>query len=227
MSELPFVLLDVETTGLSPKTDRVVEIAWMEIDADLNIVDRDMSLIDPERSIPAHVSAVHGITDRMVVGAPTLADYFNILLDGAFRNPICLIAQNSQFDYSFIKPHLHADTIQMCTLKLARRLYPDAENHKLGTLAYMFGLVNETTRLHSADGDLSILLGLVKRMCEDAQTDLHGLLALANEPAVITKMPFGKHKGVALKALPASYVHWLLHKTDNLDADLRAALENL
>lgn len=228
MTDLPFVILDTETTGLSPKTDRVVEVAWIEIDNDFEIVDRDMSLIDPEKPIPPHLSAVHGITDRMVAGAPTLRDYFEVLMNDAFaQRPICLCCHNSQFDYGFIEPYLHPDTIQLCTLKLARRLYPNAENHKLGTLAYMFDLIDSSTRLHSAEGDLSVMVGLLKQMCHDANTDLAGLLTLANEPQVITHIGFGKHRGTALKDLPANYINWLLTKADNLDADLRAAIEAL
>lgn len=223
----PILLLDVETTGVSHKTDAVVEVAWIEVNSDLEIIDRDMSLIDPQRPIPSSAAAIHGITDRMVAGAPTLSEYFEDILQGVMRRePVTFVAHCAAFDWGFTSKHFHPDSRQICTLKLARRLYQDAANHKLGTLAYEFDLIDPSLRLHSAESDLTVLLGLLKRMVEDTGLDIDGLHALSLAPNPNEKIGFGKHRGTKLKDLPKDYVHWLLTKAD-IDADLRAALNAL
>ena len=73
-----WLIADVETTGVRTE-DRVVEIAWIEVDNDLNIVDEVHSLIDPEMPIPAAASGVHHITDAMVADAPTISQFFEIV----------------------------------------------------------------------------------------------------------------------------------------------------
>lgn len=65
---------------------------------------------------------------------------------------------------------------------------------------------------------------MLGKMSEDFGYTLWDLFELANTPIQMTKIGFGKHKGTPLKDLPASYVSWLLNKTDNLDPDLRASL---
>jgi DNA polymerase-3 subunit epsilon len=81
----PIVFLDLETTGLSLTQDRVVEIAMLKVSTDGS---RQMKrrLINPEKPIPAEVSAIHGITDEMVKDAPTfkqLANEIRQYLEGA------------------------------------------------------------------------------------------------------------------------------------------------
>ena len=112
----------------------------------------------------------------------------------------------------------------LCTLKLARRLYPDAENHKQATLAAMLGVKVSREKAHSADGDLSVLLQILKRMSLDSECSLTELLHIQAIPRKIVTMPFGKHKGQKLSSLPASYVKWVLSEVKNLDEDLRIAL---
>ena len=217
------LLIDFETTGLS-KTAKACEVAWIEIDDDLNVVDSDMSLLDPQCQIEAGAAAIHGITNRMVAGAPTADEYFHDILNGALsKQPVLMVAHCAPFDWRFFEPYAHRDTKTMCTLALARRIYPDAENHKLGTLAYLFDFVDDDTRLHSAESDLNMLLKLVRRMSEDTGLDIYGLAELSWQPNPNQKIWFGKHRGTPLRELPKDYIHWLLTKAD-IDAELRAAL---
>jgi exodeoxyribonuclease X len=109
-------------------------------------------------------------------------------------------------------------------LKAARIIYPDAENHKQATLAAMLGIQVAREKAHSADGDLDVLMHLIKCLCRDADCDLDELLHIQNIPKKVTKIPFGKHKGKNLSDLPDDYVTWLLNKCDNLNPDLRASL---
>lgn len=218
-----YFLADCETTGVSP-SDRMVEVAWLLMDEDFKILDEGHSLINPERPIPAGASAVHGITLKDVEGAPTADEYFYDVLGNKLGSLDAIFtAHNAPFDMRYIGPYLPDSTPEMCTLRLARKLYPDVDNHKLGTLVYALELDVDKSRFHSADGDMIILMSLLGKMTEDFGYTLWDLFEAANTPIQMTKMTFGKHKGTPLKELPPSYVTWLL-KLDNLDPDLRASL---
>jgi exodeoxyribonuclease X len=222
-----YLLADTETTGVGT-SDRVVEVAWMVIDDAFNILDEGASLINPLMPIPAGASAVHGITNKDVVDAPTITQYFDDILGGKLGyGDFIFVAHNAQFDYRYLSPFLAEGTPQMCTLRLARKLYPDVDNHKLGTLVYALELEVDKDRFHSADVDMAVLMAMLGKMSEDFGYTLWDLFELANTPIQMTKMTFGKHKGTPLKDLPASYASWLLNKTDNLDPDLRASLTAL
>ena len=221
-----FFLVDTETTGVGA-TDAVCEVAWAQIDEDFNIIAQGSSLINPGKPIHYAASAVNGITDAMVADAPTLEEYMVMAGHPLFGDDVVFIAHNAAFDHRFLKNMLHDDTQLLCTLKVARRLYPDAANHKQGTLAAMLGIEVAREKAHSADGDIDVLLKLVKQMCIDAGCGLSELLQIQSIPLTITKIPFGKHKGTKLSDLPKSYVSWLLEKATNLDPDLRTALSAL
>ena len=217
-----WLLVDTETTGISAD-DKVCEMAYVEIDDAFNVIRSGNSLINP--GIPIHyaASSINGITDVMVKDAPTLEDY--MLSEGSpLRGEVTLIAHNLDFDFRFLKAYTDDSVGKLCTLKCARVLYPDAANHKQGTLAAMLGIQVAREKAHSADGDLDVLLQLLQCLCRDAGTDLYGLLEVQRRPRPISKMPFGKHKGVPLAELPNNYIFWLLNKAENLDADLRTAL---
>ncbi len=146
---------------------------------------------------------------------------------GAFmvrRQGVTWVTGNCAFDFRFLKPYMHKDSQTLCTLKVARVVYPDADNHKQATLAAMLGIQVEREKAHSADGDLDVLLQLLKCLCRDADCGIDQLLHIQNTPRNVTKISFGKHKGAKLVDLPKDYVHWLLNKCDNLSSDLRAAL---
>lgn len=217
-----WLLVDTETTGISAE-DKVCEMAYVEIDDAFNVIRSGNSLINPGIPINYAASAVNGITDVMVKDAPALEDY--MLSEGSpLRGEVTLIAHNLDFDFRFLKQYTDEGVGKLCTLKCARVLYPDAANHKQGTLAAMLGIHVAREKAHSADGDLDVLLQLLQCLCRDAGTDLYGLLEVQRRPRPIKVMPWGKHKGMKLADLPSSYVHWLLNKCENLDADLRTAL---
>ena len=217
-----WLLVDTETTGISAD-DKVCEMAYVEIDDTFNVIRSGNSLINPGIPINYAASAVNGITDVMVKYAPTLDDY--MLSEGSpLQGEVTLIAHNLDFDFRFLKQYADEGVGKLCTLKCARVLYPEAANHKQGTLAAMLGIQVAREKAHSADGDLDVLLQLLQCLCRDAGTDLYGLLEVQRRPRPIKVMPFGKWKGTKLEDLPADYVYWLTHKADNLDADLRNAL---
>lgn len=222
---LRILVADTETTG--PTTDdRVVEVAWVEIDEELQVLDRQHSLIDPQRAISASASGVHGITAADVADAPTMDEFFGIILGGRYFAPddeVLLVAHNAPFDKRYLAPHMPIKN-ELCTLRLARRLWPNVENHKLATL--MFELQLTRGQSHSADGDVETCFDLLRKIVAVSGQSVRALAAQSLEPIWVETMPFGKHKGAPLKALPAGYIEWLL-TLDNLDRDMRYSLELL
>jgi len=217
-------ILDVESAGLQVPENGggVCDLAIMEIDIDCEILAQVESLIDPEMPISASASGIHHITDSDVVDAPTLAEFMD-LYSNPLMDAVVVIGHNVAFDIRFLKAHLPKSFEVLDTLKLARLTWPELENHKLQTIRYHFGL--DAGEAHRAMGDVMTTHSLIKLLCEVHNTDLAGLRDLSKKPLSLnTKMPFGKHKDMALGDLPMNYVRWLLNSTD-IDPDLRQALE--
>jgi DNA polymerase III epsilon subunit-like protein len=149
---------------------------------------------------------------------------------GAFlvrRQGVTWVTGNCAFDYRFLSPFLPEGTPQMCTLRLARRIYPNADNHKLATLVYALELDVGKDRFHSADGDMDTLFALLRKMSDDTGRSLYELFELANSPVEHITMPFGKHAGMPLKDVPPNYVKWFMAKAENPDQDLVRAFKKL
>ncbi len=146
-----YCVIDVETTGFSPAADRVVEIGCAEVEGD-QIVARWSTLVNPGRAIPAEATAVHGITDAMVARAPSLKpalEYARRLCRGRI-----VAAHSARFDLSFVGPWVAAEAL--CTMRLARTLFPEAPNHKNQTLRQFLDIddrAGESFSAHRALGD--------------------------------------------------------------------------
>ena len=222
------LVADTETTGQSRK-DKICELAFIQIDHDLNVVREWSSLIDPEYPISPGAMGVHGITQEAVADAPTMEEAMELILvpeQGEFDD-VFLICHNIPFDKRFLSPYWGI-THTLCTLKLAQRIYPDAPNHKLMTLRYHLDLEVDVgaKEAHGALADTQVLFALLKRQLKDADMDLYEAMGYHAKPELVTHMTFGKHKGKALADLPAPYVKWLF-TLDNLDEGLRMSLEKL
>lgn len=147
----PFAVLDLETTGLDPSNDRVIEIAVVTTDERGQVIDEWSTLVDPERD--AGPTDVHGITDAQLVGADifaTLAPELARRLDGTV-----LVAHNLAFDAAFLTTEQHRlspEAIEtealtagvvggLCTLELSRSLLSRPEDGwSLGALCALVGV---------------------------------------------------------------------------------------
>ncbi|MDO8446596.1 MAG: 3'-5' exonuclease [Deltaproteobacteria bacterium] len=131
------VVLDVETTGLSPsRGDRVIEVGAVAIE-DGEIISEFDTLIYIEKKIPWHAQRVHGITDAMLLGKPPSEEVFPELHQ--FISGSAIIAHNARFDIGFLKHEFHCIGVPFnpeyhCTLEMSRRLFPKLTNHKLETV---------------------------------------------------------------------------------------------
>jgi len=216
------LVADTETSGLS-KQDGICQLAFTEINPQLEVIASWNSLIDPECSISPSASGIHGITDDMVADAPTMAEAMELLVQqfGPF-NDVMICGHSVAFDARFLKPYWDI-TAQLCTLKVARRVVPDSPDHKLQTLKFFLGLGNSIEGAHSADADVADTLALLKYLIDRSGLDLFDMMGWHLRPEKVEVMPWGKHKGVALADLPASYRQWLLSLPD-IDDSLRWSL---
>jgi DNA polymerase III epsilon subunit-like protein len=156
-----YAVVDVETTGFSPVADRVVEVACALVDGN-RVVDRWGTLVNPGIAIPDRATAIHGITDEMVAGAPSLG---RALAEVRRRCAGRLLAAHyAQFDLSFLGG-LGVDAA-LCTMRLARAMVPEAPNHKNQTLRMFLGLDRVM------GGDLG-----AHRALDDATVSAHILIA--------------------------------------------------
>lgn len=210
-----YLILDTETTGLN---GAVCEIAWVTLDDDLNILDQHCTYVDPGRPIEPGAQAVHGITDDMVRGKPTLEEVATLLPKDGY-----MAAHNCAFDLRMIRS-AYEPAATLCTLAMARLYVKGTTNHKLETLQRELQLpVRES---HSALGDVLTVHDLLGHILPMTGRTLEGLFTLAKAPKLLHVMPFGKYRGVKFLNVPKDYRDWLMSKPD-LDKDLKYTLEKL
>jgi DNA polymerase III subunit epsilon len=142
LTQASFVVVDLETTGGSPVDDAITEIGAVRF-LGMERVGSFQSLVDPLRPIPAAITHLTGIGDRLVAGAPTLEEILPTFLE--FARGCVVVAHNASFDVGFLNASLlrleypTLPTPAVCTAKLARRLvWPDVPNVRLRTLATYF-----------------------------------------------------------------------------------------
>ncbi len=167
------VIIDFETTGLSAMLgDRATEVAAVVID-ETGIIDRFQSLMNGGRRIPPFVQNLTGISNAMIRQAPRAEEVMRQLLDFIAGRP--LVAHNAAFDHAFLGAELDrigesCPTGLLCSMKVARRVYPEAPNHRLETLIRHLRI--EATGQHHralADAEMTALLWL--RMEQKLQND--------------------------------------------------------
>jgi DNA polymerase III subunit epsilon len=141
LTDVSFVALDTETTGLFPIMHRLVEVGAVRFRLDGQELATFQTLINPEIPIPKDVQHVHGITDRMVRGKPTIEYVLPQFIEFLGHHDTILLAHNAPFDLGFLAmaltrlritypPHYLLDTLDM-----ARRLYPAWPSHSLEYVA--------------------------------------------------------------------------------------------
>lgn len=148
-----YVVIDLEMTGLSAKTDQIIEIGAVKIKNN-QVVETMECLVNPQCKIPTRVVELTGITDEMVKEGMDKDEAIGALLD--FIDGQILVGQNINFDYSFLKQwavnHKRPLEARACdTLKLARVLLPANQPKKLESLCQYFGI--KRAREHRALDD--------------------------------------------------------------------------
>lgn len=155
MKNAPVIVLDFETTGLSPDCgDRAIEIGAVLVENN-EIIDSFQSLMNPGFRISSFIESYTGISNSMVAGAPPCEDVMEQF--AGFIGTHSLVAHNASFDKRFLDSEFRfigrpRHNPMACSMLAARRVYPQAANHKLGTLVRYCGIETDGT-FHRALAD--------------------------------------------------------------------------
>jgi len=170
IDELPesFVVLDLETTGLEPMTDRICEIGILVV-KNGHIINEFNTLVDPEIKIPKEARDINGITDEMVTGKPKIYEVMNDVYD--IINNQTIVGYNVMFDIKFIGAFLFREKLNIehiyiiDVLKMVRNSLKDKKliNKKLQTIKQYFGIKFKS---HRALDDCKTTLEILKKCIE-------------------------------------------------------------
>jgi exodeoxyribonuclease X len=222
------IILDTETHTLNGQP---IEIAYAPVEFVQGKLSMDKSqifdqLYQVDEPISYAAMAVHHILESDLVGKPHYS---------SFELPpqtIYMIGHNIDYDIEALKK-CGVDVSQIkaiCTLALARHVWPDAEAHNISALIYMIAKGSEKARelikkAHRADVDIMLTANILMHILQKIEVHSFEELYLASEEARIPRsISFGKHRGSLISDLPADYIQWLLRQ-DDLDPYLRKALE--
>ena len=209
----PIAVIDFETTGSSPgQGARATEVAIVLVEGG-QVVGQFQSLMNAGVHIPPFITQLTGITNAMVADAPPAGEVMT--LARRFVGDTPLVAHNAPFDRGFWQAELaragcDAPHPFACTVRLARRLYPEAPNHQLGTLA-RFHQLPSAGRAHRALADAQVTAALLLRIQQDLAERWgvadagHGFL-MALQACAKAQLPTFLHKhGAAALPQPTRY----------------------
>ena len=227
------IAFDTETTSADPSTTRVVQIAAIQRSFGSPTVDTVLlnELCDPEVEIGKGASDIHGISAEMVKGKPSDKSFCAALVAHIDREVedgkrVVLCGHNSDgFDVPILE-RLAGSKItveRLDTLRLARRLYQTAENHKLGSLHEALGL-GTADGAHDALVDIKMVLNLVDKAIADSGKTLEELVEWLKTPHIFETVHFGKHKGKKWgdRSIPKWYIDWC--RINFNDVDVKATI---
>ena len=215
-------ILDTETTGTDSETDRLVEVAMLSAATN----DYYSTLCDPGRGIPPEAMAVHHITEADVRGRPTPAQALKAAVE-SLDWPRVSVAHNAKFDRGMI-PDVGWNPQWVCTYKCAIVQWPDAPGYSNQVLRYWLGL--QPTMLldhphlspHRALYDIIVTREIFKALLMFRPLD--ELIHISNNPVLLTKVSFGKHKGSTWDKVDKGYLSWVVRQED-MNEDVRYTAE--
>lgn len=205
MGLVRYAIVDIETTGGYAAANGIIEISIQVLEGDA-VVEQFETLVNPFQNIPRYIQAFTGISNEMVQNAPAFGDVaektFQLLQNAIF------VAHNVNFDYSFLKNHLQAhgfllNTKKLCTVRLARQIFPGYPSYSLGNICHSLGIGLENR--HRAAGDAEATVTLFKLLLQnDTNGVIDGSLKKASKeqmlPPNVPKAHFN-----ALPATPGVY----------------------
>ncbi|MDA3580250.1 DUF3820 family protein [Acinetobacter ursingii] len=222
------IILDTETHTLNGLP---IEIAYAPVEVHAGKLSLDKSqlfdqLYQVNQPISYAAMAVHHILESDLVDQP-LYTSFELPADTTY-----IIGHNVNYDMAAIaRCGVETQDIKaICTLALARKVWPQADAHNISALIYLISKGSDKARellkgAHRADADIILTANILMHIVH--HLNIHNIddLYLASEQARIpTKINFGKHKGSLIQDLPHDYINWLLRQ-DDLDPYLKKALE--
>ena len=219
LNEQAFICLDCETTGLEPKTDRIIEVAVTKFTFSETLESYE-TLIDPESPISEISMSIHHITPEMVQGKPKIQEVLPKVI--SMINAYIIIGHGIQLDIAFLQesakrydiPNSFDKLIFIDTLRLAR-LYGESPTNSLERLRQHFNIAEEGA--HRAMSDVTVNIHVFKYLTKSFKTT-EELLERLKKPILMKTMPLGKYKGRPFNEVPLEYLKWAIR--GDFDQDL-------
>ena len=189
-----YVVFDLETTGFSPETNRIIEIGAVKVQNG-KIVDKFSTFVNPQVPIPFRIEQLSSINDSMVIDAPVIADILPEFMK--FCEGCVMVAHNADFDMSFIKKNCQRLDIPckptiVDTVALARVLLPNLNRFKLDTVAKALGvsLENHHRAVDDAGCTAEIFVKFIEMLRERGMSTLDEVNAMGTSSVQnVQKMP--------------------------------------
>lgn len=210
-------VIDTETCGLQ---GGVVEVASVDIIAG-QIVNPMSDLVRPDRPISYQAMAIHKITEQMVADKPWIEDVVP-----RYQGSPYYVAHNASFDRRML-PDISGDWI--CTVKLARRLWPGMKYSNMGLYKSLKLQVDTPPGLHHhrALFDCYITAALLQRIIEESGWSAEEMVTITGRPALVNTLTFGKYRGKEIAEIARQdpgYLRWMLNNIKTLTPELRLTL---
>ena len=159
-----YICVDVETTGLNPKEEKLIEIGAVKV-INGQVTDRFQSFVNPGRSLSSRIVALTGITDEMLLGAPKPAEIMPKFQE--FCGDLPILGHNLQFDYAFLKKAMVNEKLDfhkegLDTLRIARKYLSELPSRSLVFLCEYFAIKHTA---HRALGDAEATSKLYGELC--------------------------------------------------------------
>lgn len=211
-------ICDFETTGMPPDAT-LCELGWCDVvtfpDGGAEVGPTIGMLVNPGRPMPPEARAIHHISDADLVGAPSIDRGLIALGQGGVD---VFVAHNAVFEQNFYsgcgKPWI-------CTLKVARRLWPESPSHTNQCLRYFLGLdLDDALAMppHRAAPDSYVTAFILIEALKIAS--VADMIEWTAGPSLLPRVTFGKHRGLAWSELPGDYLAWIVNKSD-MDVDTK------
>ena len=171
-----FVVFDIETTGFSPVSNRIIEIGAVKV-VNGEIADKFSTFVNPQVPIPYHIEKLTGINDSMVMDAPVIEEVLPQFME--FCKDAVMVAHNASFDMSFIKENVMRQQLNKTftyadTLGIARVLFPNQAKHTLDAVCKTMGisLENHHRAVDDAGATAEIFVKMIPLLKEQGVTNL-------------------------------------------------------
>lgn len=224
LTEADFSVLDVETTGLSARNNRVIEIGIVRV-KNLKITDKYTTLINPGCDIPYFITQFTGISNSDVEYSPSFNDTAEEIED--FIGNSIISGHNLSFDEGFLRYEFIRNgyeplsNLNVCTLKLARKIFPTLKSKSLSSVTEHLGIKNRDSHraLSDAEATAQILIKVIKKLSkENGIKTVHQLLEY--QTSVVSANQFiklSKDMHDSLYSLPdAPGVYYFLNKKNEI-----------
>jgi DNA polymerase-3 subunit epsilon len=224
LEETEFSVLDVETTGLSARNNRVIEIGIVKV-KNLKIVDKFSSLINPGCDIPFFITQFTGIGNGDVEYSPSFYDTAEEIEE--FIGNSIISGHNLSFDENFLRYEFIRNgfeplsNLTVCTLKLSRKIFPELKSKSLASVSDYLKIKNEDSHRALSDAEVTakILIRLIKKLSKEVGVKtLQQLIEYQSSVVPVNqliKLPKGIHD--ALYSLPDSPgVYYFLNKKNEV-----------